>query len=526
VTFQLGSVCRFENANAGATRGWRTGLVLATHCVRTLVSRRRRPLSAGACVIGYARHVAPTETGPTTPFMPFINLRDTPIRLPAGQLRIGRGRGVEISLPAASHVATAGEDALTPANGTDIGNRQGQFALLVVDPSGSATLSKLSEEAPVYLNSVPAGLEPTPLLHGDRVEIDGVELRYSDDRSGGSTAEFPVLSPQQAELLPPPTPAPKGAIRDAGAQSARVRAPVKNGRLISLVDGREYAVTDDGLAIGRDAGCDVVVPANSVSRRHARIALEVRGYTITDSSTNGVTVSGERVRSTRLLKRGDVIRVGPEEFRFYEEEAAADPTPPAPVAPPRIETPFPMPGAADRAKGPVLATFVLSNQGAERGKVFEVTSLLTHIGRGAHNDIVLDDDSVSDSHAKLQRRDNRWIVSDVGSTNGTYAGGERLTGEVELRGDTDIRFGGAKFMFKPARLVRTPSGGTRVVAAFTKKKSPTPSEPVPIVGAEAPASGEEVDEGPDESKRSLAILWVALLGVLALTVSVILRALL
>ncbi len=454
--------------------------------------------------------------------MPFINLRDTPIRLPAGQLRIGRGRGVEISLPAASHVATSGEGALAPANGGVEGNRQGQFALLVVDPNGSATLSKLSDETPVYLNSVPAGLEPTPLLHGDRVEIDGVELRYSDDRQAGSTAEFPALSPEQAEILPVAAPAPKSANRDAGLQSARVGAPVKNGRLISLVDGREYAVGDDGLAIGRDAGCDVVVPANAVSRRHARIALEVRGYTITDSSTNGITVSGERVRSTRLLKRGDIVRVGPEEFRFYEEEVVLDPTPPAPAALLRIETPLPT--AAERPKGPVLATFVLANQGAERGRAFEVTSLLTHIGRGAHNDIVLDDDSVSDSHAKLQRRDNRWILNDVGSTNGTYAGGERLTGEVELRGDTDIRFGGAKFMFKPARLVRTPSGGTRVVAAFTKKKTPTPSEPVPVVGADAPAPGE--DDGPDESKRSLAILWVALLGVLALTVSVILRALL
>ena len=457
--------------------------------------------------------------------MPYINLRDTPIRLPAGQLRIGRGRGVEIALPAASHVATAGDSALAPANGAEgvgVGNRQGQFALLVVDPSGSATLSKLSGEAPVYLNSVPAGLEPTPLLHGDRVEIDGVELRYSDDRQTGSTAEFPVLAPDQAELITLSASATKSANRDAAAQSARLRAPVKNGRLVSLVDGREYAVRDDGLSIGRDAGCDVVVPANSVSRRHARIALEVRGYTITDSSTNGISVSGERVRSTRLLKRGDVVRVGPEEFRFYEEEVVAEPTPPAPAPPPRIETPFPVP-AADRPKGPVLATFVLANQGAERGKVFEITGLLTHIGRGAHNDIVLDDDSVSDSHAKLQRRDNRWILADVGSTNGTYAEGERLTGEVELRGDTEIRFGGAKFMFKPARLARTPSGGTRVVAAFAKKRTPTPND-VPIVGAEAPAHVE--DDGPDESKRSLAILWVALLGVLALTVSVILRALL
>ncbi|HJU74089.1 MAG TPA: FHA domain-containing protein, partial [Gemmatimonadaceae bacterium] len=270
--------------------------------------------------------------------MPFINLRDTPIRLPAGQLRIGRGRDVEIKLPAAPSHAHNGavSHRETSGDGGGNGSRQGQFALLVVDPAGTATLSKLSDDAPVYLNSVPAGLEPTPLLHGDRMEIDGIELRFSDDRASGATAEFPVWTSEQGGpgggKMPVGAP-PGGANREVPRQSARVSAPVKNGRLISQLDGREYAIRAEGLSIGRDAACDVVVPANSVSRKHARIALEARGYTITDSSTNGVIVSGEKVRTTRLLKRGDTVRVGPEEFRFYEEEADGDPTPAIPNIP-------------------------------------------------------------------------------------------------------------------------------------------------------------------------------------------------
>lgn len=467
-------------------------------------------------------YFAPTETSPTNPHMPFINLRDTPIRLPAGQLRIGRGRGVEIALPAAPSRAGKTADATQgggAAEGGDSASRQGQFALLVVDPSGSATLSRLSEDAPVYLNSVPAGLEPTPLLHGDRVEIDGVELRFSDDRQVGQTAEFPALTPEQATILPPPSSTSASANRAPGGQSARQGYPVKNGRLISLMDGREYAVRDDGLSIGRDVGCDVVVPTNSVSRRHARIALEIKGYTITDSSTNGVVVSGERIRSTRLLKRGDTVRVGPEEFRFYEEEVEVEPTPAVPVPPIRIETSPPAPA---KPKAQVLATLVVANSGPNHGDVYEITSTLTHIGRGEHNDVIIADDSVSDSHAKIQRRDNRWILIDLDSTNGTYVDGGRLTGETELRGDSDVRFGGAKLVFKPARLVETPSGGTRVVAAL-KKKSPTPSDAPEAVADESKPVTD--DDGPDESKRSLAVLWVALLGVLALTLSVILRAL-
>jgi pSer/pThr/pTyr-binding forkhead associated (FHA) protein len=452
--------------------------------------------------------------------MPFINLRDVPIRLPAGQLRIGRGRGVEIALPAAPSHAGKAADAQHGNGGQGISrasNREGQFALLVVDVDGSATLSKLFEDAPVYLNSVPAGLEPTPLLHGDRVEVDGVELRFSDDRQGGQTAEFPAISAEKSEGQTQ-APAAGGAIRAPSGQSARVAYPVKNGRLISLVDGREYAVRDDGLSIGRDAGCDVVVPANSVSRRHARIALEIKGYTISDSSTNGVVVSGERIRSSRLLRRGDVVRVGPEEFRFYEEEVESEPTPAMPAAPIRIES---LPPASPKPKAAVLATLVVANSGPNHGEVFEITSILTHIGRGEHNDVILGDDSVSDSHAKIHRRENRWMLVDLDSTNGTYVDGDRLTGEIELRGDTEVRFGGAKLVFKPARLVRTPAGGTRVVAAVKRKA--TPSDGEDAVQDEARQVAQ--DDGPDESNRSLAILWVALLGVLALTLSVILRAL-
>src|SRR3989304_6247530 len=45
-------------------------------------------------------------------------------------------------------------------------------------------------------------------------------------------------------------------------------------------------------------------------------------------STNGVWVNGTRIEKTQVLGRGDVVKLGPEEFRFY-----ADVAKPAPVAP-------------------------------------------------------------------------------------------------------------------------------------------------------------------------------------------------
>jgi pSer/pThr/pTyr-binding forkhead associated (FHA) protein len=70
------------------------------------------------------------------------------------------------------------------------------------------------------------------------------------------------------------------------------------------------------------------------------------------------------------------------------------------------------------------------------------------IGRGSQNDIALDgDDFASARHARVEpRRDGVW-VEDIGSTNGTYVNGVRLSrprrlapGDVIRVGSTDLRF--------------------------------------------------------------------------------------
>jgi predicted component of type VI protein secretion system len=48
------------------------------------------------------------------------------------------------------------------------------------------------------------------------------------------------------------------------------------------------------------------------------------------------------------------------------------------------------------------------------------------VGKDAANDVVLDDPFVSGRHLRLERRDGRWHVRDLGSTNGTFLGGARV----------------------------------------------------------------------------------------------------
>jgi hypothetical protein len=70
------------------------------------------------------------------------------------------------------------------------------------------------------------------------------------------------------------------------------------------------------------------------------------------------------------------------------------------------------------------------------------------VGRGTQNDITLDgDDYASAKHARIEpRRDGVW-VEDIGSTNGTYLNGIKLTrarkltpGDVVRVGETELRY--------------------------------------------------------------------------------------
>jgi pSer/pThr/pTyr-binding forkhead associated (FHA) protein len=184
---------------------------------------------------------------------------------------------------------------------------QSQGAIIQGLPDGQVVIRTVDPEVAVLVNGVRLGPQPTPLLHGDKVEIAGRELLFVDDRRGGSTSFIQALGPEVAQ--PPPKP--------AGEVSATAGT---GGRLVSLTDGREYAVAGGSLLIGREAGCDVVIESKNVSRRHAEIVATPKGYLLIDSSTNGTIVNGERVRGQRLLARGDVIRCGDDEFRFYADQ--------------------------------------------------------------------------------------------------------------------------------------------------------------------------------------------------------------
>jgi pSer/pThr/pTyr-binding forkhead associated (FHA) protein len=63
------------------------------------------------------------------------------------------------------------------------------------------------------------------------------------------------------------------------------------------------------------------------------------------------------------------------------------------------------------------------------------------IGRGTDAAIRLDDDYVSTRHARVASNGEQWFVEDLGSTNGTYLGHQRVTAPTPVAPGTPIRVG-------------------------------------------------------------------------------------
>jgi hypothetical protein len=219
--------------------------------------------------------------------MPVLQINDRAYPLNSGTSKVGGGSDADLQVT---------EDASI-----------GVQAIIDVDPSGAVTIRRASDEAQTRVNGVNLGAEPTPLLHGDRIEVAGVQLNFADDKKGGSTQ---FASADEIAAMVKKRTGPTRATTATG------------GRLVSLVDGKEYTVPETGIVIGREAGCDVVVPVAEVSRRHAEIKPDESGYMLLDHSTNGVYANGERIQGSHRLARADVIRIGNEEFRFYADVAA------------------------------------------------------------------------------------------------------------------------------------------------------------------------------------------------------------
>ena len=87
----------------------------------------------------------------------------------------------------------------------------------------------------------------------------------------------------------------------------------------------------------------------------------------------------------------------------------------------------------------MFAVLITEKGGAQRRMEFDKPEVT--IGRVQGNDIILPKGNVSKRHSRIVLKDNRFIVVDLKSTNGTYVNGRKITSPLVVKGGDKIYVG-------------------------------------------------------------------------------------
>ncbi len=179
-------------------------------------------------------------------------------------------------------------------------------------------------------------------------------------------------------------------------------APMQAGA--SMPSGRTKIIT-----IGRNPDNSLALQGSGISNFHCELEISDGIYTIRDkNSTNGIMVNGKRVL-TATLKKGDVVTLGRNFILDWQNISTS---------------------ASD-----VNHDLIKDNSVAKK-EYF--------IGRSPDCDRVIDNIKVSRRHCRLYLEGDSWFVEDLGSSNGTFLNGVKVTKSKLLSTDT-LTIGGIPF---------------------------------------------------------------------------------
>lgn len=185
----------------------------------------------------------------------------------------------------------------------------------------------------------------------------------------------------------------------------------------------------DRVRIGREEDNDLVLASAACSRYHAEITFEGGIPKIVDlGSTNGIVIQDQRVPDY-LLSDGLKLTLGDHELEFSIPVSQGAKT----VAIPIGGTPAPAPPPSK-----VLYLHIATRDSVRGVKIVAGADYI--IGRSPGSDVVLDDTGCSGRHAVVFWRDDRALIRDLDSANGTIVNDETVV-EAEIRPGDRITLG-------------------------------------------------------------------------------------
>ncbi len=176
------------------------------------------------------------------------------------------------------------------------------------------------------------------------------------------------------------------------------------------------------MTLGRGSDADIVVPDAEVARLQAVIEWDGKSHRITDLSGRSLPVGGQRVESTVLEDGADLV-LG--QFRAAYTLGLGEPD--AGESRARVRTESGEPESGDLPRELVVS----ASRPDGKAPFSRALSHSMEVGSGTQAAFRLDHPTVSSRHCKVHRHGGRLLLTDLGSTNGTWLNGLRIY-EVEL----------------------------------------------------------------------------------------------
>jgi hypothetical protein len=163
------------------------------------------------------------------------------------------------------------------------------------------------------------------------------------------------------------------------------------------------------------------------------------------------------------------------------------------------------------------------------GKVYPLEAQEISIGRDSTNIVEINDAEVSRRHARMELRGSAYVIQDLGSTNGTFVNGTRVSGIQVLNPGDTVAFGeGIVLAYESVMDLNATVHSSKPPETVIQRPAPTPTPapapapasrptPAPVYSGQVPAGPVPMPPAAASGKKKIPV-WLIIMIILLVIV--------